>query len=678
MRGLFLGAIVFGVLAGAAVAGFRIISGGSNEATVAGTATVRSDSAGALETARAYAKAWTNEQHEALYALLAPSAQQVYTFAAFEGEFGSFSDEMTLRDLTATVEEVRDGQARIGVHLKTAYFGDFEYTTRLNLRRVGSRWLIEWGPAAIHPDLAGGSQFHSTIERPKRGTVFDRNGVALAITKDIRMVGLNRSVITDVAAVRAALIAFGFGEGQVDAALKSAAGQNQRVAVGRVPDEKADAAAALARIAGIILYFETQRVHPLGAAAAHVVGYTRELTAEELGARKGEGFRAGDRTGAIGIEAAMESLLAGRTGVELALVDATGATVRVIQSRPFVAAADVMTTLDAAVLRAAHERLGERTGAAAVIDPVSNAILAINSSPSFDPDAFERGDRVALQAIASAPNSPQTNRATAGLYSAGSTFKLVTGAAGLSSGQFKTTDVLFCGATWDGIDPPRKNWEGTQGPLTIAQGLMRSCNSVFYEIALRLYNKADGVLSATARAFGFGAPTGVVGIGDEAGLVPDAAWKKAKRGESWFPGDEVNLGIGQGDLLVTPLQLANAYASFLAGALRTPVLLAGEEATVRNEIPLTAEQSAHLRLGLRLVTSAAGTASAAFANAGYTNFGGKSGTAEDVGTQQHVLFVAYAPAAQPRAVAAVVLDEGESGSIEAGPIARDIVLAALR
>ncbi len=667
-------------MVGVGIAGFRIMAGGSDGGAVAapGTATVRSDSDGALEAARAYARAWSNDEPGVLYKLLTPAAQQVYTLAAFESEFDEFSAEMTGRGQAATVEEVREGRARLGVHLKTAYFGDFEYTTTLNLRLISGRWLVEWSPAAIHPDLLGGNQFLSTIERPRRGTIFDRNGQPLAVTRDVRMVGLNRSVIKDEPAVRAALIAFGFGEGQVDAAFKSTLGLNQRVAVGRTGDEQAETAAALSRIAGVIIYFESQRVHPLGAAAAHVVGYTRELTAEELKARPGEGLQAGDRVGAIGIEAAMDGVLGGRIGVELALVDVTGARVRVIQDRPFVPAADITTTLDSAVLRTAHERLGQRAGAATVIDPLTNEILAINSSPSFDPDAFERGDRVALEQIASAPNSPQANRATAGLYSAGSTFKLITGAAGLSSGLFKTTDQLFCGASWDGIDPPRKNWEGTQGPLTIAQGLMRSCNPVFYEIALRLYNKTDGALSAMARAFGLGTSTGVVGIGDEAGLVPDAAWKKAKRGEAWFPGDEVNLGIGQGDLLMTPLQLANAYAAFLAGKLRIPVLLAGQEASLRNEIPLTAEQAAHLRLGLQLVTSASGTASAAFANAGYTNFGGKSGTAEDVGTQQHVLFVAYAPVSQPRAVAAVVLDEGASGSIEAGPIARDIVLAALR
>src|SRR5207253_2782744 len=129
------------------------------------------------------------------------------------------------------------------------------------------------------------------------------------------------------------------------------------------------------------------------------------------------------------------------------------------------------------------------------------------SSPSFDPDAFERGDRAALDAIAEAPGKPQTNRATMGPYSGGSTFKLVTGAAGLAYGGYTPTSRIECTSIWYGLNPPRKNWEGGQGPLTIPEGLMRSCNPVFYEIALKLYNTTDGALSQMAHAFGYGAPS---------------------------------------------------------------------------------------------------------------------------------------------------------------------------
>ena len=265
-----------------------------------------------------------------------------------------------------------------------------------------------------------------------------------------------------------------------------------------------------------------------------------------------------------------------------------------------------------------------------------------------------------------------------GLYSAGSTFKLITGAAGLVYGGYKTTDRLECGSIWYGLDPPRHNWEGAQGELTIAEGLMRSCNPVFYQIGLTLYNTTDGALSKMARLFGFGKSTGTVGLADEDGLVPDADWKETTQHQPWYAGDEVNLAIGQGALLITPLQLANAYSSFFANDLRTPVLIAGQPATDRGALPIAPDQAALLKLGLKLVTSATGTAGSVFALAGYTDFLGKSGTAEDAGVQQHVLFVAAAPSSTPTAVCAVVLDQGEYGSIEAGPIARDIVLAALK
>lgn len=675
MRAVFLGAVVLGLIVGGAVAGMRATAGHGSDSSGRGTAAAQAGSARA--TVEAFAKAWTAEDYDALFLLLDPDSQRAVTLDEFTETYTSFTNEMTRTDLRVRPGDVRGSQATLSVKLATAYFGEFEYTTILNLTKTPAAWAVRWEPSAIHPDMVRGRTFKSTIQRPIRGSILDRNGAPLAATKDIRFLGLNRSAVVDRAALTTTLVNFGFTAAQVEAAFASPAGVSQRVPVGPVPDDKLEAASTQLRgYPGVLLYFESRRMHPLGAAAAHVVGYTRELTAEELGKRPGEGLRPGDRVGAVGIEASMDATLAGKLGSELRLVDADGAPVQVIQSREYVVGQDVHTTLDARILQAAAGRLGQRAGAAVVIDPRTNAILALNSSPSFDPDAFERNDQARLAAITAAGGSPLANRATSGLYSAGSTFKLITGAAGLVYGGYKPADLFECGSIWRGVDPPRRNWEGSQGALTIAQGLMRSCNSVFYEIGLKLYNDTDGALSKMAREFGLGGATGVVGLAEEDGQVPDAKWKRARTGEPWYPGDEVNLAIGQGDLLLTPLQLANAYSSFVSNTLRRPVVLAGQEATVRAPLPLTPEQKAHLLLGLKLVTSAAGTASAAFALAGYTDFAGKSGTAEDVGAQQHVLFVAMAPANAATAVAAIVLDEGNSGSIEAGPIARDIVLVA--
>jgi len=679
IRFVFAGALFAGLLVGLVFVGARCaISAFDDEPVVAApTAAAEPGSPGA--TAEAFAKAWTEGDINALFLLLSADAQRANPPTLFAETYSRFALEMTQVSLKASVREARDGSAMLAVQMATSYFGDREYEAALNLSRVPGGWAVDWTPASIHPEMVDGREFKSIIQRPSRGSILDRDGVELAVTRDVRYLGLNRSLVRDQPALRTALLEFGFSEDAVNAAFGSSAGANQRVKVGEVSDAQADAASlTLRQIPGVILYFESQRVHPLGAAAAHVVGYTRELTAEELAPLRGTGLRPGDRVGATGLEASQDKVLAGSIGAELQVVDLSGAVVTEVVARPFVPGQDVVTTLDADVLQTAHARLGSRAGAAVVIDPVTNGILALNSSPSFDPDAFERNDGAALAAITSAPNGPLANRATTGLYSAGSTFKLVTGAAGLVSGGYSVTDRFECGAIWTGVDPPRRNWEGGQGQLTIAEGLMRSCNPVFYEIGLTLYNDTEGALSEMARLFGFGVETGVMGLYEEAGQVPDAQQKKADTGLAWFPGDEVNLAIGQGDLLITPLQLANAYSTFVARQLRTPKVLQSAPAPERGALPLSDAQWAHLMNGLQLVTSARGTASAAFALAGYNNFAGKSGTAEDANEQQHVLFVAMAPASSPGAVAAVVLDDGESGSIEAGPMARDMVLAALR
>jgi penicillin-binding protein 2 len=682
VRGVLLGAVALGMILGLVVAVARVVSGGGSTptgATIDGTPTPAPEDSPAGVAAR-FAQLWSAGDIKALYELLDPASQALYPREAFAVAYATFASETTQSGLRAEAREASPRGFSLAVALSTRYFGVLEYEVAVGFAEGARPPRVAWSPAAIHPELGEGRVMRSELQKPQRGSILDRNGEPLAETREVRILGLNRAIVQDREAVVAAAGQVGLTRAQVERAFASPIPLNQRVAIGEVPDEHAEQAALLLRTtSGLLVYFETRRVHPLGMAAAHVVGYTRELTADELARRAGQGYSIGDRVGAVGIEAGMEEVLAGKPGGRLLVLEPGGAPAAVLAEREYVPSQDVRTTLDAAVLRAAAGRLGERAGAIVTIDPHTNEILAVNSAPAYDPDAFERNDQAAVNAILATPGDPLHNRATVGLYSAGSTFKLITGAAGLASGLFGVADRLDCTAVWTKISPSRRNWEGAQGPLTIAEGLMRSCNPVFFEIAYQLHLNADeGALSEMARDFGFGSPTGVVGFAEEDGLVPDAEWKRRVRGEDWFAGDEVNLGIGQGDLLVTPLQLANAYSSFLAGELRTPVVLAGRTAEARGAIPLTAEQKAHLQRGLELVTSARGTAAAAFANSGYTNFGGKSGTAEDAGEQQHVLFVAYAPAAGPRVVVAVVLDEGEGGSAEAGPVARDVALAALR
>ena len=630
-----------------------------------------------LAVARRFAGAWEEGDFPAMYELLDVDTRADLTLGAFSDAHAGFHREVGVTAMRVSVAGEDAQRVTFRVRLETSYFGTLEYATAVPFgSATDGAPRIAWTPAVMHPALTPGRELRGEVRRPARGAIYDRNGEPLAITLDVRMIGLDRSRVFDEETVTTAFVSFGFDEDEVEAAFASPLPERQRVPLGVVPDSRVEEAARFVEaVPGAVLWFEERRVHPLGPAAAHVVGYTREYTAEEIAARPGAGVQPGDRLGAVGIEAAMNAVLAGSAGARLVVTG--GDEPVVLFERAYVPGEDVHTTLDAALLRAAHEGLAGLRGAAVVIDPRTNAILALNSSPSFDPNAFELGLQPALEEFTGNEDDPLNDRATHGLYSAGSTFKLVTGAAGLAQDAFSPADRIFCGAVWYGVDPPRRNWEGEQGELTIAEGLMRSCNPVFYEVALTLYREAPGALSDMARSFGFGEATGVEGLFEDSGLVPDAAWKQEVRGEPWYPGDAVNLGIGQGDLLVTPLQLANAYTAFLNGELRTPVILAGAAPVVRHPLPIEPGDAAHLRDGLELVTGTRGTAGWVFVDAGYDDFGGKSGTAEEAEDQAHVLFVAYSPRDLPAAVAAVVFDDAEEGRPFTAPLARDLILATL-
>ena len=654
MREFFLSALVIGLAAGFIVAGFRIVSrdgqtvespaatatNGAVVATVAPTPEPHSPQAIALD----FAAKWESGDIIGMHALFSASTQRRNPLGNVKAAYENLMARGSVLSVEVVVESFDQSGAELRVRMPTEFFEVIEYTARIEFEMSTGTPLIVWTPASLHPALESGYVFENTLTFPTRGEIYDRNGVGLAVVEQVRFVGLNRSLVLNRQTVTSELLDFGFEQEAIDTAFDSALGLTQRVPVGLAGDDRLEDVADLIRSTpGTMVWIESIRVHPVGPAAAHVVGYTRDYTADELAARVGLGFEIGDRRGAIGIESAMDATLAGQAGAELRVTNGFGEVIEVVYSREFIQGRDVFTTLDAAVLQAAHEQLGDKAGAAVVLDPSTNEILALNSSPSYDPDAFEHSDAAAIAAIFEAENFPLTNRATHGLYSAGSTFKLVTAAAGLAYGGYSTTDRIYCGSIWTGVDPPRSNWEGAQGNLTIAEGLKRSCNTVFYEIAFQLYQLDEDALSDTARAFGYGSESGVVGLYEEGGLVPDGAWKLAERGEIWYPGDSVNLGIGQGDLLITPLQLANAYSTIVAEELRTPVIIATETAVSRGAPPLTPEQAAYLRGGLEMVTGPGGTASWAYWSRGYDDFAGKSGTAEDTDNQQHVLFVAYSP-----------------------------------
>ena len=431
-----------------------------------------------LAVAERFAAAWEAGDAAGMYALLDSGTRAALPLADFAAAYEGFRQEAAVTAIAVSVGE--DGQRiTFRVRLETHNFGALEYATLVPFVALQSGSPgIAWTPALLHPALAGGGELRGRVLRPTRGAIYDRNGEPLAITLDVRMIGLDRSRVFDREAVTAAFVSFGFEEEDVAAAFESTLGPRQRVPLGVVPDSRVEEAARFVEaVPGAVLWFDERRVHPLGPAAAHVVGYTREYTAEELEARPDSLLRPGDRLGAVGIEAALDAVLAGRTGARLEVMG--GEQPVVLFEREFIPARTCIPPstppCSAPPTKGSRGWQAQPSSSTRAPTPSSRSTARPPSTPTPSSSATRR----TLAELTTSEEDPLNDRATQGLYSAGSTFKLVTGAAGLAEGLYAPGDRLFCGAIWYGVDPPRRNWEGERGLLTIAEGLMRSCNPVF-------------------------------------------------------------------------------------------------------------------------------------------------------------------------------------------------------
>jgi penicillin-binding protein 2 len=453
------------------------------------------------------------------------------------------------------------------------------------------------------------------------------------------------------------------------------------------------------------------REYPLGTVGAHALGYVGEINAEELTAHKVQGYRLGDRIGKTGSEAAFENALRGTPGIEKFEVDARGRVLRSLGDEPAVPGQDVHLTLDVDVQRAAEDALQQGiaaarasydkeakknflapAGATVVLDARDSSIVALASYPTFNPNDFLNGIRPDVYAALTNPASafPLQDRAIASSYAPGSTFKLVTALAALQDGLISPgTTYDDAGSVQVGNRVFRNALGRAFGRVTLARALAVSSDSFFYSLGFRFWKqpgaRADGI-QTMARALGLDAPTHVDLPGEQPGRVPDASWKKRVHDQKpklfpdahWFPGDNVNLAVGQGDVLATPLQLAQAYAVFANGGTpHQPHIRAGDPATTRAALPGVAEHRAAVLDGLRAaVADKSGTAYEAFAGFPLDKFPvyGKTGTAQVHGKQDTSLFAGFVtgPDGIPYVVVTVVEEAGFGASI-AAPIVRRIM-----
>ncbi len=647
--------------------------------------------------AEQFLRLWQGGDYNAMYDLVASSSQAEITREKFVGRYQAIAEEATITGVSYIFDPSPDGAATelpFSVTFHTAFFGDILDVNRMTLAREGSgaqeAWRVAWSPSLIFQDLDGAKLVHFFPDLPRRGSIFDRHGTPLALDGQVPVVGVVKGMIKDKEALIADLAQrLQLPADKVRAEVEADVPSYYFIPLKTLPyGTPPETLAPFEQTEGVVVRQQTQRVYPEGSLAAHTLGYLTEVTEEQLKELGPKGYRPGDLVGAAGLEAHFQDELAGQRGGTLTIITPEGMVSHTIAKREAAPGKDIHLTLDVSVQREAENALGDRAGSITVLDPIDNSVLAMASHPTFNPNDFVTGlSSDAYQRLAADPRQPFFDRAVAATYPPGSTFKPVTMAAGLEKGGYTTASTFPCPPVWYGLGPEnaKHNWQSVdRGPLTLAEGLMASCNPVFFEVAVTLDGIDPEILPSFASAFGFGKATGIVGLDEATGVGPGPKWKQENEGEPWYTGDSVNMSIGQGYLLVTPLQLANMYSALArTGVLRTPLLVksivaadgSAQEFSAKDlgRLPVSDATLGAIRQGLTLViASPGGTSYQAFLGSSVAA-AGKSGTAEDVGLQQHVFFVAYAPRDDARIVALVALDEGQSGSLEAAPMVRRVL-----
>jgi penicillin-binding protein 2 len=433
------------------------------------------------------------------------------------------------------------------------------------------------------------------------------------------------------------------------------------------------------------------RVYPQEWLGGQVIGYVTEVTAEDLdGGLAEQGYRAGDVVGRSGLEFGAEALLRGEPGWSLIAVPIDGPEA-VLAETPMTPGADIAITLRPAIQASAQQAIGGyATAATAVVDPASGDVWALASQPAFNPNAMTVGATLAGEPLAPAGAAQVFNKAVLGAYPAGSSFKPFTLVAALKTGVATPQTLVTCPPTWQ-YNPTftARNYmdHSLPGLVGLAEAMAFSCNTTFMPLSYEVYLVEETALTDILKEFGFGAATGIGYLIEETGVVPDDAWLAANGRGGYSGFEQIQLSIGQGAFLGTPLQLANAYAAIgNGGTLWQPRIVVTAtlpdgtpaqevEPIVSRQISVTPEQLAFVTDTLQaVVTLPYGTGTAAFAGFGIP-VAGKSGTAETGGPDPHAWFPAYAPADAPTISVATVLPNIPlgTGGADAAPLVRVVM-----
>ena len=557
---------------------------------------------------------------------------------------------------------------------------------------------------------------------PDRGLIYDRRGVVLADNRPIRTLAVVVERVADLDTAIGELGSFiEISDGEI-------AGFNRRIAQPRRPyepvvlkvnltdDEVARIKVDGHRWKGVEVVVENLRYYPLASLMVHAVGSVRRINEDDLQTLDAVRYSGTKFVGRFGAEQFYERSLHGEVGYQHVETDVRGRVRRVLNENEVLAVGGQNLTLhlDSRLQTTAHAALGDRRGAVVALDPRSGGILALVSNPGYDPNPFITGiPQEEYRLLAASVDTPLFNRATRGTYAPGSTFKPVVALAGLSAGvtDWERTIIDTGEFRLPGQSRAYRDWSwttnnaGGQGVVDLRKAIFRSSNVYFYQLGTRVGVDALGEF---ASQFGFGTAT-ALDVDAAEGVLPTRIWKKGARGENWYLGDTVNMSIGQGHLLVTPLQLATfAMAIANRGRWVQPRLLLSSDVALpgfaapspTSEVRGPTEQDWEMLVDA--MEDVVHRGNQGFRENGTAWFyigrdigyrmAGKSGSAQVVEIRQgeeydeealderqrnHAWFIAFAPADDPRIALSVLVENGGGGSSVAAPVAKEVIDAYL-
>jgi len=547
-------------------------------------------------------------------------------------------------------------------------------------------WQVQVVQGDYYLKLSEENRLRDTPIAAPRGVLVDRQGRVLAANRGAFTVALLPLEVRHPAAEAAALSKI-LGMDSSDILTRLAEGRDRPFEPVRLRrDVPKEIVAAIEEgqldLPGVLVEVEPVRQYLYKALAAHALGYVGEINDQELRRLRSAGYELGDLIGKDGIEQAYDAYIRGKNGEVQAEVDAQGRVVRTLGTVASVSGNTVVLGIDLAVQQVAEAGLGDRPGTVIAMDPRDGTIVAMVSHPAFDPDVFVAGIKAPVwNALLKDPQRPLLNRAIQGGYPPGSVFKVVTASAALQL-HLVTPDTGFNSPGYYNLGAWTFHEWKALGHVNFIDAIAQSCDACFYQLSQRA---GPSAVADYARRYGLGEPTGVDLPNEASGVVPDPAWKERVWKQPWYGGDTLNMGIGQGYVLTTPLQIARMMAAVAnGGTLVTPHVVTEIRSLDGKVIARIAPPAAGSVGVSRSTMDILHTGLAAVVTRG-TGVGtqlpgltvaGKTGTAEASHGKPYAWFAAYAPTDRPRLVVVAMVENAGFGAENALPVVKQVLQVA--